>query len=688
MTAKSPGSQSGRGAKRPASPTRGATAKLPTAKAKPSGTSANPSGATAGSAGAGQRAAKRPVAATGAVSGSTRTATSKGGSAARSPAGSTRASAVAGGNARRPSSPPRRPVRPKGVKLATGPFRLWSAFCVVAFVLSLFAARLVQLQGIDENDYAAMAAAKGAKTIVLEAPRASIFDRNGIALAQTVDAAKLTADPTYTNDNAAAIATVLHQRLNVDYIETLSLLQKDNTRYVELARHLAPRVAESVVSRLNKSNLAGVYVDGDTLRVYPANDVAANLVGFVRADGKGLGGFESTMDSMLAGTAGSATFEMADGQQLPLADNTVVEPEIGTGVRLTIDQDLQFLAQRRLAQAVKESGGVSGTVVVQDVTTGELLALADYPTFDPNDWQRSPQSRFGAPSVQDPFEPGSVEKALTFAALIDAGYVSPRTKISVPGTLPSGDETIGDWWTHGDIRLTATGAIAQSSNIATALSARKMPAQQLHDYLADFGLGTPSDAGLDGESAGVLPPAEDWISIQRDNIAFGQGLSVNAVQMAAAISAIANDGVYLQPSLVEGYVAEDGTVTPQDAPNKRRVVSRHAAHAVARMMEEVVGDNGLAPTANINGYRVAGKTGTAERVDPACGCYSGTVVSFAGFAPADDPRFVVYVVVQQPDVGGGGSTGGPVFHDVMAAALQKFGVPPTGDDQPALPVYW
>jgi cell division protein FtsI (penicillin-binding protein 3) len=577
-----------------------------------------------------------------------------------------------------------------GARLSTGTFRLWTAFVLVAFVLSLFAARLIQLQGIDENDYAAMAVQKSANTIELEAPRASIYDRNGTPLARSVDAAMLTADPTYTKPSARKIATYLHERLGLGYIETLALLRKPDTRYVQLARHLKPEVAQGVVDHLTKLKLAGVYVDRDTTRIYPAHDVTASLVGFTGDDGHGLAGFEASQNSILSGRDGSATFEMVDGQQLPLADTTVVEPREGTGVRLTIDEDLQFLAQRRLAQAVRESGAQSGTAVVMDVKTGQILALADDPTYDPNHFERYPERRYVVPSVQSPYEPGSVEKVLTFAALVDAGKVTPRTQITVPGSLKSSDKYIHDWWTHGRIHLTATGAIAQSSNIATALAARQLPKAKLRDYLVNFGLGSVADVGLNGASAGVLPPVDKWIQIARDNIAFGQGLSVTAVQMAAAISAVANGGVYIQPSLIDGYVAADGTVTPAPAPEQRRVVSEQTARAVARMMEQVVRKHGLAPMADIDGYNVAGKTGTAQAVDESCLCYDGDkVVSFAGFAPADAPRFMVYVVVQRPDEGwGGGTTGGPVFHDLMSAALAKYGVPPTGRHEPALPVYW
>ncbi|MGI8433414.1 MAG: peptidoglycan D,D-transpeptidase FtsI family protein [Nocardioidaceae bacterium] len=561
---------------------------------------------------------------------------------------------------------------------------------MVAFVVSMFGARLVQLQGIDENDYAAMAVERGAQTVAIDAPRASIYDRNGVALAQSVDSAKLTADPTYTARDATRIATVLHARIGVDYIATVDLLRKKDTRYVEIARHLEPALASHLVSRLTAAGISGVYTDDDTTRIYPAGDVAANVLGFVGTDDTGLEGLESVFDSTLAGTDGSATFEVsADGLQLPLADKTVTAPQEGTGLTLTIDQDLQFLAQQRLAEAVAGVHATSGSAVIMDVKTGQILALADYPTFDPNQWQSAPDA-LGAPSLQDPYEPGSVEKPLTFAALIDAHKVTPRTHINVPPTLPSSDAVIHDWNDgHGWLRLTATGAVAQSSNIATAKAAREMQPDRLRGYLTKFGLGTPTHTGLGQESGGDLPASQDWLQVTRDNIAFGQGLSVTAVQMTAALAAIANAGVYVEPSLISGYVDSAGDTTPTDVPDRHRVVSARAAHAVARMMEAVLGKDGLAPDENIPGYRVAGKTGTAQAVAESCGCYRDTVVSFGGFAPADAPRFVVYVVVNRPkDGASGGGTAGPVFKDLMVAALQKFGVPPTGEEAPALPVYW
>jgi cell division protein FtsI (penicillin-binding protein 3) len=323
-----------------------------------------------------------------------------------------------------------------------------------------------------------------------------------------------------------------------------------------------------------------------------------------------------------------------------------------------------------------------------DAKNGQILAQADYPSYDPNDYTEVSPDDFGSAALRDVYEPGSVEKVLTFSALIDAGYVTPRTKIRVPSSLPRDGSTIHDYFGHGTLRLTAAGVVAKSSNIGTVLAANDMPAAELYHYLRSFGLGQLTGLGLVGESRGLLAKPKDWLPINKDTITFGQGISVNAVQMAAAIAAIANDGVYVRPSLVEGYVDADGEVTPAAPSPEHRVIRASTAAKVARMMEEVTGDEGTAPDAAIDGYRVAGKTGTAQRV--VGGVYDGSfTVSFAGFAPADDPRFVVYVVVQDPSDGnGGGATGGPVFHDLMAAALEKYGVPPTGTHAPDLPVEW
>jgi cell division protein FtsI (penicillin-binding protein 3) len=281
---------------------------------------------------------------------------------------------------------------------------------------------------------------------------------------------------------------------------------------------------------------------------------------------------------------------------------------------------------------------------------------------------------------------------LTLSGLIDAGKVTARTRLKVPGSLARQDRVIHDWFPHDLIRLTLAGVVAKSSNIGTVLAADKFANGQLRSYLSRFGLGQTTDIGVRGETPGILPDPSIWTSQTQDRIAFGQSLSVNAVQMAAAVNALANGGVRVSPSLIRGTATtDDGQQVGTATTTTRRVVSERAARQTTRMMERVVDPEvGVAPAANIPGYRVAGKTGTAQRVGAECGCYDGTfTVSFAGFAPADDPRFTVYVVVQNPrNNGGGGSVAGPAFAKITGYTLRRYAVPPTGTKPSRLPVEW
>jgi cell division protein FtsI (penicillin-binding protein 3) len=570
--------------------------------------------------------------------------------------------------------------------------RLRIGFVLIAMVVSVFAARLVQLQGVDANAYAARAEAAGLETVTLPATRGAIVDRNGQPLAESADGSMLIADPSMTAPHAEAIAKIIARRLHVDYFDVLGRLRKPDSQFQYLARRVPANKARAVIREIDEHGYDGVDTRRDPVRNYPARDVAANMLGFMGADGKPLQGFELTFDDMLSGKDGSATYETGGGQRLPLGDNSVVEPVDGSRLRLTIDRDVQWYTQRVLSQAVQDSGGDSGTAVVMDSRTGEVLALADVPTFDANAPMLSPQRDLGMRSLFDVYEPGSVEKVLTAAALIDAGKVTPDTRITVPPELHVQDRVIGDYWDHGRLRLTLTGVIAKSSNIGTVLAADQFSPKELYTYLARFGLGQKTGVGVPGETRGLLPPWESWSQINQDTIAFGQGVSVNALQMATAVNAIANHGVLVQPSLVKGRATTStGAVVGSVTSTSHRVVSARAARLTAQMMEAVTDpDGGTAPAAGIEGYRVAGKTGTAQRVGEDCGCYDGTVTtSFAGFAPADNPRFVVYVVVQNPkNGGGGGSIGGPAFHKIMSYLLRKYAVPPTGAPAPDKPLEW
>ncbi|RYB96426.1 penicillin-binding protein 2 [Nocardioides glacieisoli] len=574
--------------------------------------------------------------------------------------------------------------------------RLRIGFVLIAIVLSFFGARLVQLQGMDPRSYAAMAAAEGAARLPLEAERGDILDRNGAPLADSIRGKMVIADPVLTAGTAPDLARLLSDRLSIDYFKTLTALRGRNTgsRYEYVARRVPSTLAGDTLEALEEAGFEGISLEEDPIRDYPAGDVAANLIGYMGTD-EPLGGFERTFDKQLAGTDGLATWQSTSGKgvRIPLRESTLKEPRDGAPLRTTIDRDLQWFTQKVLAQAVQQYRAESASAVVLDSRTGETLALADVPTFDANE-PTAPgveKEDRGSRAMSDTYEPGSVQKVLTVASLIDAGEAFPRQKFKVPPNLARQDRVIGDWFDHGMIRLTLAGIIAKSSNIGTVLAADAFSPPQLVAYLQRFGLGQKTNVGVSGETPGILTPGDVMTSQTKDRVAFGQSLSVNVLQMAAAVNTIANKGVRVSPSLISGTaVTDDGVTVGTDTTTRTRVVSKEAARGTAKMMEKVVDpEDGVAPRAAVPGYLVAGKTGTAQRVDPACGCYRGTTVSFGGFAPADDARFTVYVVVHAPKVdGGGGSIAGPVFSRIMGYVLGRYGVEPTNGKPSRLPVEW
>ena len=579
---------------------------------------------------------------------------------------------------------------PRGTRRGSPQLRLRVGFVVIAMVLSLFGARLVQLQGLDPNSYAQMAAAEGQRNIVLPADRGDILDRNGEPLADSVSGVMVIADPELTRDRAPEIATFLYKKLGVDYVSTLASLRADS-RFEYIARRVPSTIATEVMEEAESRKFKGLTTERDPVRDYPAGDVAANMVGFIGTD-EPLAGFERTFDKQLSGTDGSARYEVGGGNRLPLGESTVTDPVDGKDLKTTIDLELQWYTQRVLRQTVEDARAESGFAIVMDTRTGGLLAVADDPTYDSNKPTEAPKADLGSRALQDVYEPGSVEKVLTVSSLIDLGLVTPRTKIVVPPELEREDRSIGDWFPHGTIPLTLAGVIAKSSNIGTVLAADKFKQGQLDSYLRQFGLGQRTEIGVRGETPGLLPAGSTWTHQMQDRIAFGQSVSVNGVQMAAAVNTIANGGVRVSPNVIKGSATTDeGKVVGTDHATRKRVISAKAAHQTMLMMERVIDpDVGVAPSAAVPGYRVAGKTGTAQRVGAACGCYDGTdTVSFAGFAPADDPRFTIYVVIQNPgNGGGGGSVAGPAFSKVMSYALRRYGIPPTGTQPSRLPVEW
>ncbi len=561
-------------------------------------------------------------------------------------------------------------------------------FTTVVFFLifSLYSAQLIRIQAVEADEIAQRGLEKRLREVVVPAIRGTITDVNGVALATTVPAFNVTVDQLRVTEPAKT-AKALAPILNLEVAQVKANLIGEK-RFVYLAR----AVTTQTWDRISNLELPGIYSERTTRRVYPYSDLAGNVIGFVGTDGHGLSGLEAGLEETLAGKDGLMRFEGgAAGRKIPATDSRTEAAISGTGVRLSIDRDLQYVAQKAIADKVKEVNADWGTVVVLEPATGRLLALASVPTVDPTKPLVSKITDRKNRAVTDMFEPGSTGKLMTFAAALEEGVITPTSKIKVPPRLPRPSKVFNDHTPHGHLRLTANGVLAQSSNIGTILIAEKLSEPKLlHDYFVKFGVGQKTGLGFPGETAGSILTPSNWSVTTFPTMSFGQGYAVNAVQMASIFATIANDGVRMPVSLVDGYVGEDGIFDPIPAKTGLRVVSDKTAISLRKMLESVVGPDGTAPSAQINGYRVAGKTGTAQRSEQSCGgCYSGFTASFIGMAPANNPSIVVAVIVDNPRNGHyGGVIAGPVFREVTNFALQKLKVMPQGGRVEKIPATW
>jgi cell division protein FtsI (penicillin-binding protein 3) len=566
--------------------------------------------------------------------------------------------------------------------------RLNVGLLLITFVLSLFAGRLVQLQGLASDGYARQAMQQRLVKIDMPAVRGQITDAQGQPLAMTVDARAIYADPSrVVPARRAQIAQTLASILGLNPAAVLKVLSTPNTQFRYIAHGVKPDRAR-MVSALD---FPGIGTLPEYRRIYPNNAVGANVVGYVGRDGNGLGGLEYSMNGMLAGRSGWQRVEISrDGQHIPMGQDQTLKPVPGRGLRLTLLRDLQYKAQAALQKQVKATRSKSGSVIVMDPHSGQILAMATAPGFDPNNLGNADQRHLGNRAVEEAFEPGSTNKVITAAAAIEKGGVTPNTAFVVPDRITRSGRIFHDSHPHRTQRLTFGGVLATSSNVGTIMASEHLSQQTLYDFLRGFGFGAPTGVRLPGETSGLLRPPAQWSGTDRYPIAFGQTVSVNALQMASVYATIANGGVRVSPTIVAGTTDEHGGFTPATAPAQRRVISTRTAREIIQMLEGVASNEGTAPGAQIPGYRVAGKTGTAEKVNPVCGCYrgGGYTASFAGFAPADDPQLVVQVVLQDPKGAHyGGEVAAPVFKDVMSFALQTRKIPPTGNKSPKIRIY-
>ncbi|MFF4523800.1 peptidoglycan D,D-transpeptidase FtsI family protein [Streptomyces bluensis] len=624
------------------------------------------------------------------------------------------------GNQRRPGARPARrpaaarPAGPKALRLGSPRPRLRMVSLALTLVLIAFVVRLLQVQAVDAGEYTARAERDRYVGHVLAAERGEITDRDGVALAISVDANDITADPTLFTREQTKIADAPEQAaallapiLGQDEEAIAAKLKAKNTRYVLLARRQMPEVWKQIrdlkTALAKKAGtdpgtvnvLAGVFQDPSSKRVYPNGGLAAGILGWVNSEGEGGGGVERKLEKELAGKNGEIRYAQSGGRQVPTVSATETPAVPGSDIELTIDRDIQWAAQNAITEQVKKSKADRGYVIVQDTRTGEILALANAPGFDPNDLSKANGDALGNAALQDAYEPGSTAKVMSMAAVLEENAATPLTHVTVPNRLHRGDRLFKDDVDHPTWYLTLNGVLAKSSNIGTILATgqlgktQKQANQVLYSYLRKFGLGSYSGLGFPGETKGILAPPDTWSTSQQYTIPFGQGMSINAMQAASVYSTIANGGVRIEPTLVRGSKGPDGRFTPAPKPKETRVVSEKTAKTLARMLESVVDDvEGTGTKARIPGYRVAGKTGTANRVDPATGRYRGYTSSFAGFAPADNPRITVYCAIQNATKGGyfGGQICGPIYKEVMEFALKTLQIPPTGAKAANLPV--
>jgi cell division protein FtsI (penicillin-binding protein 3) len=568
-------------------------------------------------------------------------------------------------------------------------------------VLAVLAFRLVEIQAIDSGDLAAEALGTRLVTSEITPPRAEIVDRDGVVLATSVDRYHVWVDQqelagwkrTQNGRVVAAgpsdAAEILSPILGLSE-GSLEASLTGNSSFAYVAKDVTPETW----SLVQAERIAGIEGEPTSTRVYPNDEVAGNVVGFVggvsdRQGTWGIAGLEYVYEDVLLGRPGSLTYERGGGNVVIPTGVREESPAIpGQTLVTTIDRDLQWLVQQRLDRGVSSTGAEWGVAIVMDVETGEVYVLADSSAVDPNSPGRSAERDRGSRAVSDVFEPGSTGKVVTMAALLEEGLATPTTRYYAPYryTTPNG-QTFHDSHEHYTLRLTLTGILAESSNTGTIQAGERLTPEQRYDYLRAFGFGEATDVGLPGESAGILHDVDSWDGRTEYAVLFGQGVSGTALQMTQVYATIANGGVSVSPTVVKGFEAANGIFTPVERTEGRRVVSEKTADELMLMMESVVSE-GTGGRAQVPGYRIAGKTGTAQASD-GTGEMNDVVASFIGIAPADDPRIVVSVILYNPTTTiYGGLAAAPIFADITSEGLRALGVPPSEAAEALYPITW
>jgi cell division protein FtsI (penicillin-binding protein 3) len=569
-------------------------------------------------------------------------------------------------------------------------------------LLLVVGGKLFMVQGLDIGGMAEAALNNRLTPIELPAERGSILDANGTVLANSVIRYNVVVDQRVNTKTESfkrldtvgekeELVTVSRDKgiqelaavLGQDPADVKDALTGEKPYYI-VAKDLKPDMED----RISKLQIPGIVTVGTSKRVYPNGAVAGGIVGFLQDGTTGQAGLEQTQDEILKGTPGKRLFEIgADGLRIPVGVDELTPAVDGKDIRLTLNSDLQYFAQQAIQNQSDKLSAEWGVIIVQDIKTGNIIAMADTNAPDPNDPGKVAAKDRGVRSVTAAYEPGSVEKMITAASVIEEGKSSPLDHFTIPPSYVVDGQVFTDSFDHGTEERTLAGILGWSMNTGTVMAGQRLTKEQRHDWLQKFGIGEAPDIGLPAEASGILTPADQWDGRQEYTVLFGQGVSQSTLQTVRAYQSIANGGVMLQPRLIDSYISPDGTEEKVPAKESRQIVSKETAKQVRDILESAVTE-GQIKDAAIDGYRVGAKTGTSESpCDDGKSGYCGYTASMVGMAPMDDPRFIVEVVLQRPKGSIYGITNGPVFRSVMSQALRTYNVPPSTGEPVRLPQY-
>ena len=545
--------------------------------------------------------------------------------------------------------------------------RLGLLFCGFLLIFSFGIARAFWLQGVRGGALRAEAHSQQVTPVTIPGQRGRVLDRSGRVLASSEDAADVIATP-YQVENVGQTALRLHDILGEPTTDLVSKLGDRNSGFEYLAR----KVDASTAARIEKLDIGGVSTVPTSRRLYPQGEMASQVIGAVGTDNQGLTGLEHSENDVLGGGNGEQDV-VHDALGQPLRMETVKPASVGEDIQTTIDAAIQGKTEDALSAAAEQYGAKGASAIVMNPNTGEILAMANWPGFDPSDLQDATPDELENRATGFTYEPGSTFKAFTVASALSDHVVTPHSSFYLPPEIHVYDRTIGEAHERGAVTLTTAQILAQSSNVGAVTIGMKEGATRFSQWINRFGFGRPTGLGFPGEEQGIVPDLKDYSGSTMGNLPIGQGLAVTPIQMAAGYSAIANGGILRRPTLIKSI---DGQPTDEDT-DPHRVISSRVAAQLRRMLEGVLEPGGTASAVSVPGYVLAGKTGTAQKVEN--GTYSDTkyVASFVGFAPAKDPKLLVAVVVDEPEsVHVGGAVAAPVFGQIAAFALPYLGISP------------